>query len=107
MTTRHDPYAGDHDEAECDPTQQAGAAQKARAVLELARQQNLTDGADRNDFARKLYLGLKGGKRRKEEPEQAHHLTINNNDNDDDKSNEDSSSEEEYVEQQRVEKSIF
>ena len=95
---RHDPYAGDNEAV--DPTQQAGAAQKAQQVLELARQQNLTDGADRNDFARKLYLGLKGGKKQRHAPEV---LPNDKNNNDNKESDEDSSSEEEYV-TQRVEK---
>jgi hypothetical protein len=66
-TIGHDPYAGNDDKAKPEPSAadaQAGE-EKARQVLEVARKQNLTDGANRDDFAQKMYTGLKGGKRRR------------------------------------------
>jgi hypothetical protein len=58
----HDPYAG-NEVAEPEPS--AADEAKAKQVLEVARQQNLTDGANRDDFAQKMYTGLKSGKRRR------------------------------------------
>jgi hypothetical protein len=48
-----------------EPEPSAADEAKARQVLEVARQQNLTDGANRDDFAQKMYTGLKCGKRRR------------------------------------------
>lgn len=72
-TIGHDPYA-----AECEVNQESNSAadaEKARGLMELARSQNLTgNSASRDDFARKMYLGLKGGKKRRRntENEQMH-----------------------------------
>ncbi|GAX18127.1 hypothetical protein FisN_25Hh109 [Fistulifera solaris] len=60
-TIGHDPYASQADSQE----EKAPDHEKAKQVLAVARQQNLTDGANRDDFAKKLYLGLKGGKKRR------------------------------------------
>ena len=40
-------------------------AEKVKNVMEMARTQNVTDGADRDGFTAKLYLGLKKGKVRR------------------------------------------
>eukprot|EP00536_Pseudo-nitzschia_multiseries_P014401 jgi/Psemu1/291425/fgenesh1_pg.697_\ len=47
------------------PAQTAETAEKVKNVMELARTQNVTDGADREGFTAKLYLGLKRGKVRR------------------------------------------
>ena len=60
-TIGFDPYASQADGEE----EKAPDHDKAKQVLAVARQQNLTDGANRDDFAKKLYLGLKGGKKRR------------------------------------------
>lgn len=67
----HDPYAGNEAGGEGgagggagEAVDEAGRA-KAKEVMEAARKQNLTDGANRDDFARRMYLGLKGGKKRR------------------------------------------
>jgi hypothetical protein len=73
QTIGHDPYANDEERAQ---TQQAGAnseanAEKARSVLELARNQNVTDGAKRDNFTAQMFLGLKRGKQRRNAADQA------------------------------------
>jgi hypothetical protein len=95
---RHDPYAGQEESQPSEADAQAGA-EKARQIMAVAREQNLTGGANRDDFARKMYLGLKGGKpmRRGENGEG------NANDADKEKlmqllKDQTSSSEDEYVE---------
>lgn len=67
-TIGHDPYAN---QGEGDAANAAESnAEKSRGLLELARHQNLTGGrtgggdAGGDDFARKMFLGLKGGKKR-------------------------------------------
>ena len=63
----HDPYAGQQDDESKGNNDEAAAGQeKARQVLELARKQNLTDGANRDDFSKRMYMGLKGGKKRRQ-----------------------------------------
>lgn len=61
---RHDPHAGRGEEGTTS-THDTEQQEKAQQVLQAARQQNLTDGAQRDDFAQKLYLGLKGTKKKK------------------------------------------
>jgi hypothetical protein len=65
--TRHDPHAESGAAQQPTPEDQAAAVAKAESVMQLARQQNLTgDGVKtRDDFARKLYVGLKGTKKRR------------------------------------------
>ncbi|KAL9181601.1 hypothetical protein ACHAXT_010406 [Thalassiosira profunda] len=66
-TIGHDPYAA---QSEQDADAESNA-EKARGLLELARHQNLAGGrsgggdAGGDDFARKMFLGLKGGKKRR------------------------------------------
>mmetsp|Transcript_29637 Transcript_29637/g.42036 ORF Transcript_29637/g.42036 Transcript_29637/m.42036 type:complete len:213 (+) Transcript_29637:406-1044(+) len=63
-TIGHDPYANGS-EKQKDANTEADA-EKARGLLELARHQNVAgDTTGRNDFAKRLYLGLKGGKKRR------------------------------------------
>lgn len=66
-TIGHDPYSTQSEQAA--ESASAAAAEKARGLLELARHQNLTGGRGGNaggdDFARKMFLGLKGGKKRR------------------------------------------
>jgi hypothetical protein len=72
-TIGHDPYAGQNEpEQQQSELESEQAREKARQVMTVARQQNLTDGAQRDDFARRLYLGLKSGKRRKEDDDERH-----------------------------------
>ena len=60
---RHDPYAADNEKGGTNDA--ATNADKARSLLELARHQNVGGRAAGNDdFARKMFLGLKGGKKR-------------------------------------------
>lgn len=63
QTIGHDPHAAAA--AAAAPTaEQVAAGQRARdAVLAVARQQNLTGGANRDDFALRMYQGLKPGKK--------------------------------------------
>ena len=70
MHLRHDPYA--ERGAPLGPTAEEAAAtlKQAETVLHAARQQNLTDNASRDDFARKMYMGLKGGKKRRHNGEE-------------------------------------
>ena len=61
-TIGHDPYAGAEDQSA-----DKASEEKARGLLELARHQNLTGGRNasgNDDFARKMFLGLKPGKKR-------------------------------------------
>jgi len=66
-TIGHDPYANSAEQED----QAGGAAnamanaEKVKNVMEMARTQNVTDGADRHGFTAKLYLGLKKGKVRR------------------------------------------
>jgi hypothetical protein len=63
----HDPYAGQEDSVknnEPSAVLQAEAQQKSKEVLAVARQQNLTGDANRDDFAQRLYRGLKTKKGR-------------------------------------------
>lgn len=66
-TIGHDPHASaQHDAAVSTEEERAMQAAKAESVMKLAREQNLTgDRASRDDFARKMYLGLKGGKKQR------------------------------------------
>lgn len=69
-TIGHDPYASQTGEDGMSSGDYGSNAEKARGLLELARHQNLTGGrsgggdAGGDDFARKMFLGLKGGKKR-------------------------------------------
>lgn len=65
-TIGHNPYAAESEEKEA--TDSAADTEKARGLMELARSQNLTgNSGTRDDFARKMYLGLKEGKKRRSE----------------------------------------
>jgi len=66
---RHDPYAGDNEPVPETAEEQERREEKRQQVLQMARKQNLTDGASRDDFALKLYKGLKPGKRRRNQDE--------------------------------------
>ena len=62
-TIGHDPYANSTEERPQQP-QHEHQNDKAKGLLELARHQKIAgDTTSRDDFARKLYLGLKGGKK--------------------------------------------
>ncbi|GKY99345.1 hypothetical protein MPSEU_000889500 [Mayamaea pseudoterrestris] len=62
-TIGHDPHA--EQGAGVVDTQHEEQSNKTRdAVLAVAKQQNLTDGANRDDFALKMYQGLKQSKKR-------------------------------------------
>lgn len=63
-TIGHDPHAGKDDFA-LDQSQIEAQKIKAKEVLAVAKQQNLTDCAQRDDFALRMYRGLKEGKKRK------------------------------------------
>jgi hypothetical protein len=58
----HDPYANDGEKK--DGVTEA-EREKAKSVMEMARSQNLTDGAERSGFTAQMYRGLKQGKKRK------------------------------------------
>ena len=65
-TIGHNPYSTQAEQAA--ESASAAALEKSKGLLELARHQNLTGrggavGGD--DFARKMFLGLKGGKKRR------------------------------------------
>jgi hypothetical protein len=68
-TIGHDPYANQADQQE--PTlssrqdADASTAAKVKTVMAMARNQNVTDGSNREGFTAKLYLGLKTGKVRR------------------------------------------
>lgn len=63
---RHDPHGAQNGGAGLTDAEREAATAKAESVMQVARQQNLTgDSGTRDDFARKLYLGLKGGKKRR------------------------------------------
>ena len=63
-TIGHDPYANAEEKQKPSSNPEADA-EKLRNVMEMARNQNVTDGADRNDFTAKMFLGLKRGKQRR------------------------------------------
>jgi len=58
----HDPYANDAEKKE---EVSEADKEKARNVLAMARSQNLTDGAKRDNFTAQMYQGLKRGKQRR------------------------------------------
>lgn len=60
----HDPYAN-ADEKQQTSRDELADKEKIEKVMGLAKSQNVTDGAKRNDFTAKLYLGLKRGKQRR------------------------------------------
>lgn len=63
-TIGHDPYAGrDESTTQEEDAKLQDGQKKREAVLAVARQQNLTDGANRDDFALKMYQGLKAKKK--------------------------------------------
>lgn len=58
---RHDPYA-----AQNETSQSKLDDEKAKTLLELARSQNVEGRTSANDdFAKKMFLGLKGGKKKR------------------------------------------
>lgn len=70
-TIGHDPYAN---QAEAQPLSSSLSSQqdmdtttaaKMKTVMAMARNQNVTDGSNREGFTAKLYLGLKQGKVRR------------------------------------------
>eukprot|EP00560_Eucampia_antarctica_P000905 CAMPEP_0197834718 /NCGR_PEP_ID=MMETSP1437-20131217/23436_1 /TAXON_ID=49252 ORGANISM="Eucampia antarctica, Strain CCMP1452" /NCGR_SAMPLE_ID=MMETSP1437 /ASSEMBLY_ACC=CAM_ASM_001096 /LENGTH=218 /DNA_ID=CAMNT_0043439625 /DNA_START=75 /DNA_END=732 /DNA_ORIENTATION=+ len=63
-TIGYDPYAAENEKGA--GSDAVANADKARSLLELARHQNVGGRAAGNDeFARKMFLGLKGGKKRR------------------------------------------
>lgn len=58
----HDPYAN---EGETKDVVTDADREKAKSVMEMARSQNLTDGAERSGFTAQMYRGLKQGKKRR------------------------------------------
>ena len=60
----HDPYANAEEKQTTSVNTEADAA-KVKSVMEMARTQNVTDGASRDDFTAKMYMGLKPGKQRR------------------------------------------
>mmetsp|Transcript_41 Transcript_41/g.54 ORF Transcript_41/g.54 Transcript_41/m.54 type:complete len:96 (-) Transcript_41:86-373(-) len=64
----HDPYAADVEREE-DSTAQLNK-EKAKTLLKIARSQNVEGRRDTNasvdDFAKKMFLGLKSGKKKQE-----------------------------------------
>ena len=65
----HDPYANEAEKKDASVSE--ADKEKARNVMEMARSQNLTDGAKRNDFTAQMYRGLKKGKQRRIEAQSA------------------------------------
>jgi hypothetical protein len=59
----HDPYANAEEKEDTVVTE--ADKEKARSVMEMARSQNLTDGAKRDNFTAQMYQGLKKGKQRR------------------------------------------
>jgi len=97
----HDPYAADSERQE--GASSKADAEKARGLLELARHQNVAgDTASRDDFARKMYLGLKGGKKRR--ADQAQLKNPEDGKLQELLAQETSSSEEEFIEEEANEK---
>eukprot|EP00534_Pseudo-nitzschia_fraudulenta_P002063 CAMPEP_0201122274 /NCGR_PEP_ID=MMETSP0850-20130426/5953_1 /ASSEMBLY_ACC=CAM_ASM_000622 /TAXON_ID=183588 /ORGANISM="Pseudo-nitzschia fraudulenta, Strain WWA7" /LENGTH=313 /DNA_ID=CAMNT_0047388933 /DNA_START=166 /DNA_END=1108 /DNA_ORIENTATION=+ len=109
-TIGHDPYANAAEEAATGDAANAmanatAAAEKVKNVMQMARTQNVTDGADRHGFTAKLYLGLKRGKVRRSDNGDPSNKA--NNHGVDPKLREllddpDSSSEEEFVEEEEL-----
>lgn len=58
----HDPYANEEEKQD---TVTEADREKAKSVMELARSQNLTDGAKRDNFTAQMYQGLKQPKKRR------------------------------------------
>lgn len=65
----HDPYANEMEKQDGAVTE--ADKEKARSVMEMARSQNLTDGAKRDNFTAQMYQGLKRGKQRRADASQA------------------------------------
>lgn len=66
----HDPYANESEKQENTRDDKADK-EKLEKVMGMARSQNVTDGAQRNDFTARMYLGLKKGKQRRGDPQAA------------------------------------
>ena len=64
-TIGHDPYANDAEREQDQSANPQADAEKVKSVMEMARTQNVTDGANRDDFTARMYLGLKRGKQRR------------------------------------------
>lgn len=64
----HDPYANEAEKPDAVVTE--ADKEKARNVMEMARSQNLTDGAKRDNFTAQMYQGLKRGKQRRADASQ-------------------------------------
>eukprot|EP00980_Cylindrotheca_fusiformis_P007828 scaffold1669_cov129-Cylindrotheca_fusiformis.AAC.39 len=60
----HDPYANEAEQKENTRDEKADQ-EKLEKVMGMARSQNVTDGAQRNDFTARMYSGLKRGKQRR------------------------------------------
>jgi transcription termination factor Rho len=67
-TIGHNPHASTAEKQETVNTE--ADAEKARSVMEMARNQNVTDGANRDDFTMRMFLGLKKGKQRRADSQQ-------------------------------------
>jgi len=73
----HDPYANEAEKEE-NARDTKVDQEKLEKVMVLARSQNITDGAQRNDFTARMYLGLKKGKQRRGEAD-THNQAIDPN----------------------------
>lgn len=65
-TIGHNPYAADHEREDAESA--AANAERARGLLELARHQNASSNptsGNNDDFVKKMFLGLKSGKKRR------------------------------------------
>lgn len=128
-TIGHNPYSTQAEQAA--ESASAAALEKSKGLLELARHQNLTGRggtAGDDDFARKMFLGLKGGKKRRageedivgkidadtlalleesssdeddDDPEQGHELVKHTQDENDSDASSSSSSEDERRKRKR------
>jgi hypothetical protein len=67
QTIGHDPYGPTvQEESKQEAAKISEAdAEKVRNVMEMVKSQNVTDGANRDDFTSKMYFGLKRGKQRR------------------------------------------
>lgn len=107
----HDPYAGQDEEKSPSAEGVLADQEKARTVLAAARQQGLAEKSNnRDDFARKLYLGLRDKKKklRKDEdelsPEEIAQLEQERLQKELALQDDDSSSEDEFIEQEKTER---
>jgi hypothetical protein len=99
-TIGHDPHASHNEQGDNDDDaiiKQAQDKTTRDTVLALAKQQNLTDGANRDDFALKMYQGLKQSKKQRKEINASHEFEISASQKQRLQDDPLSSSEDEYV----------